>query len=86
IPIPSDPLWNMMQALYLVLNATKPNLTNECWLCYSIRPPYFEAVGIKNKVKWSNGSNPHECNWGENKNQTQGITMQSVTGKGRCIG
>lgn len=38
-----------------------------------------------NKIRWSNGTNPQECNWGE-RNHTRGITLQAVTGQGRCIG
>uniref|UniRef100_A0A8V5GQ87 Uncharacterized protein n=1 Tax=Melopsittacus undulatus TaxID=13146 RepID=A0A8V5GQ87_MELUD len=37
-----DPLWNLTQASYRALNESKPNLTEECWLCYNVRPPYFE--------------------------------------------
>lgn len=83
---PKDPLWNLMQASYLVLNHSKPNLTKECWLCYNIRPPYYEAIGRPNNVRWSNGSNPQECPWNDQQNYTQGITVQSVTGRGKCIG
>ncbi|NXF42418.1 ENV1 protein, partial [Nyctibius bracteatus] len=81
-----DPLWSLMEAMYRALNYTKPDLTEECWLCYNIRPPYFEAVGKPDQVRWSKGSNPRECPWDEQRNQTQGITIGSVTGKGRCIG
>ncbi|NXS74361.1 ENV2 protein, partial [Pandion haliaetus] len=80
-----DPLWSMMQTSYLALNSTRPDLTEDCWLCYNVRPPYFEAVGKTNKIRWSNGTNPQECDWGE-KNRTRGITLQMVTGQGRCIG
>uniref|UniRef100_A0A8V5GS63 Uncharacterized protein n=1 Tax=Melopsittacus undulatus TaxID=13146 RepID=A0A8V5GS63_MELUD len=80
-----DPLWNLMQASYHALNESKPNLTKECWLCYNIRPPYFEAIGKVGKIQWSNGSNPRECPWNDQKNHTQGITIQLVTGQGKCI-
>uniref|UniRef100_A0A663F1M2 Uncharacterized protein n=1 Tax=Aquila chrysaetos chrysaetos TaxID=223781 RepID=A0A663F1M2_AQUCH len=80
-----DPLWDMMQTSYLALNSTRPDLTEDCWLCYNVRPPYFEAIGKTSKIRWSNGTNPQECDWGE-KNRTRGITLQMVTGQGRCIG
>ncbi|NXC31885.1 ENV2 protein, partial [Campylorhamphus procurvoides] len=76
----------MMQTSYLALNKTRPNMTQDCWLCYNIRPPYFEAIGRPQKVSWSNGTNPRECKWDEQKNNTRGITLQMVTGNGRCIG
>ncbi|KAM6230470.1 retrovirus-related Env polyprotein from Fv-4 locus [Porphyrio hochstetteri] len=81
-----DPLWNLMQASYRALNESKPNLTEECWLCYNVRPPYFEAIGKPGKIQWSNGSNPRECPWDDQRNHTQGITIQLVTGQGKCIG
>ena len=81
-----DPLWDLMQASYRTLNESKPNLTKECWLCYNVRPPYFEAIGIPDRIQWSSGSNPQECPWDDQKNHTQGITIQLVTGQGKCIG
>ncbi|NXO00020.1 ENV2 protein, partial [Rhinopomastus cyanomelas] len=81
-----DPLWEIMQASYIALNNTKPNLTRECWLCYNVRPPYYEAVGQPDKIKWSNGTNPIECPWNDDKPNIQGLTLQHVTGKGKCIG
>uniref|UniRef100_A0A8D0G0W6 Envelope glycoprotein n=1 Tax=Strix occidentalis caurina TaxID=311401 RepID=A0A8D0G0W6_STROC len=81
-----DPLWNLMQASYRALNKSKPNLTEECWLCYNIRPPYFEAIGRPGRIRWSNGSNPRECPWNDQRNHMQGITIQFVTGQGKCIG
>ncbi|KFV03333.1 hypothetical protein N340_10317, partial [Tauraco erythrolophus] len=76
----------LMQASYRALNESKPNLTEECWLCYNTRPPYFEAIAKLGKIQWSNGSNPQECPWDELRNHTQGITIQLVTGQGKCIG
>uniref|UniRef100_A0A8V5GR10 Uncharacterized protein n=1 Tax=Melopsittacus undulatus TaxID=13146 RepID=A0A8V5GR10_MELUD len=81
-----DPLWDLMQASYRALNESQPNLTKECWLCYNVRPPYFEAIGRVGKIQWSSGSNPRECPWNDQKNHTQGITIQLVTGQGKCIG
>uniref|UniRef100_A0A672VA85 Envelope glycoprotein n=1 Tax=Strigops habroptila TaxID=2489341 RepID=A0A672VA85_STRHB len=75
-----------MQASYRALNESKPNLTEECWLCYNVGPPYFEAIGKPGRIQWSNGSNPRECPWDDQRNHTQGITIQLVTGQGKCIG
>ncbi|NXQ05509.1 ENV1 protein, partial [Vidua macroura] len=74
----------LMQAAYQVLNVTRPNITEQCWLCFDIKPPFYEAVGLNEKPKRVNGSNPPQCNWKDP--QTQGITLAAVTGKGRCIG
>uniref|UniRef100_A0A674GTV4 Envelope glycoprotein n=1 Tax=Taeniopygia guttata TaxID=59729 RepID=A0A674GTV4_TAEGU len=81
-----DPLWDLMQASYRALNESKPNLTKECWLCYNVRPPYFEVIGKPAKIQWSSGSNPRECPWNDQKNHAQGITIQLVTGQGKWIG
>ncbi|NXA84930.1 ENV1 protein, partial [Thryothorus ludovicianus] len=78
----------ILQASFEVLNRTYPNLTRECWLCYDIRPPFYEAVGTRAKIKRANGTNPGECKW-INKNVTNeapGITLPKVTGKGVCVG
>ncbi|NWI61871.1 ENV2 protein, partial [Calyptomena viridis] len=79
-----NPLWKLAQVSYQVLNATYPNLTRRCWLCYSVQPPFYEAIGVTSKPKRVNGTNPAQCLW--NKEQKQGITLAQVTGKGRCIG
>ncbi|NXM86434.1 ENV1 protein, partial [Oenanthe oenanthe] len=76
-------LWSLMYAAYQVLNATKPDLTEHCWLCFDIKPPFYEAIGVTEKARWSNGSNPTQCDC--KGTQTQGITLAAVTGKGRCI-
>ncbi|NWY08434.1 ENV2 protein, partial [Nothoprocta ornata] len=82
----NDPLWYLMQTSYVALNKSKPNLTEDCWLCYNVRPPYYEAIARADRVQWSNRTNPKECDWEEYRNGSQGITIQQVTGKGRCIG
>ncbi|NWV44563.1 ENV1 protein, partial [Grantiella picta] len=79
-------LWKMIQASYQVLNQTHPELTKECWLCYSIRPPYYEAIGHLGNVTEKNGTNPPECQWEKRDKDAPGITLSSVTGKGICVG
>ncbi|XP_039946921.1 MLV-related proviral Env polyprotein-like [Hirundo rustica] len=79
-------LWKIMQASYQLLNITHPNLTQECWLCHSIRPPFYKGIGSTQKVRRINGTNPAQCLWKQNKTETKGVTLSQVTGKGRCIG
>lgn len=81
--IKDDPLWKLLNTTYQVLNSTNPNLIQHCWLCYDVKPPFYESVGVLLKIRRINGSNPSQCLWREKK---QGITMQYVSGKGRCIG
>ncbi|NWU91821.1 ENV1 protein, partial [Upupa epops] len=81
-------LWKIMQASFEVLNKTYPNLTKECWLCYDIRPPFYEAIGSTAKIKRVNGTNPKVCQW-ISRNITEdapGITISRVSGNGTCIG
>ncbi|KAF1539469.1 MLV-related proviral Env polyprotein, partial [Eudyptula albosignata] len=76
-------LWKMMQASYQLLNKTNLNLTEHCWLCYGIKPPFYEAVGIDDKAIRVNGSNPAQCVWDIEK---QRITLVEVVGSGVCVG
>ncbi|NXA84731.1 ENV1 protein, partial [Thryothorus ludovicianus] len=78
-----NPLWKLLNITYQVLNSTNLNVTQHCWLCYDIEPPFYESVGVHVKAKRVNGSNPSQCLWGDKK---QGLTMQYESGKGRCIG
>uniref|UniRef100_A0A8B9F2A0 Envelope glycoprotein n=1 Tax=Amazona collaria TaxID=241587 RepID=A0A8B9F2A0_9PSIT len=77
------PLWNLMEATFQVLKQAHPNLTKHCWLCYSVMPPYYKAIVVDSQPDHTTGNNPTECNW---QNNTQGISLSQVTGKGRCIG
>ncbi|NWQ87466.1 ENV1 protein, partial [Burhinus bistriatus] len=76
-----NPLWKMMQASYQVLNKTNPNLTERCWLCYGINPPFYEAVGVSDAPIRANSLNPAQCIWDTEK---QGITLAQVVGSGVC--
>ncbi|NWV72307.1 ENV2 protein, partial [Malurus elegans] len=79
-------LWRLMVASYKILNNTHPNLTKHCWLCYNNRPPFYEAIGVTEKARRINGSNPAQCSWKAGKESTPGITIAQVSGKGKCIG
>ncbi|NWS17322.1 ENV2 protein, partial [Pachyramphus minor] len=74
----------ILQASYHVLNHTNPNITKHCWLCYDIKPPFYEAIGIISETKKIESINPTECFWNEEKRQ--GITMSQISGMRRCIG
>ncbi|XP_059693756.1 endogenous retrovirus group S71 member 1 Env polyprotein-like [Haemorhous mexicanus] len=56
-----DNLWKILQATFKVLNETHPNLTSDCWLCYTLKPPFYEAIRITAKAKRINGTNPARC-------------------------
>ncbi|XP_032913459.1 MLV-related proviral Env polyprotein-like [Catharus ustulatus] len=79
-------LWKVMQATFKVLNDTYPNITKECWLCYMVKPPFYEAIGSTAEHRWVNGTNPRECLWRKEQDNTPGISLAQVRGKGRCVG
>ncbi|NWX25075.1 ENV2 protein, partial [Aegotheles bennettii] len=79
----NEPLWAVMQAAYRALNETNPNITTACWLCYDVKPPFYEGIAVSSPLNTSGEDNPPECNWGEQK---AGITLQQVRGKGWCVG
>ena len=68
---------------YGALNHSSPNATQSCWLCYTLNPPYYEAVGLNATYNLSTLSNPLQCSWGDRK---VGLTMKEVWGSGTCLG
>ncbi|NXN95295.1 ENV1 protein, partial [Rhinopomastus cyanomelas] len=78
------PLWELLNSTYQLLNSTNPNMTANCWLCYDVRPPFYEGVGIPSKPELVSGSNPPRCLW--NATSNPGVTMQHILGQGRCVG
>ncbi|NXF70422.1 ENV2 protein, partial [Ciccaba nigrolineata] len=81
--IESNPLWRLVQTAYQALNSTNPNTTLGCWLCYDVRPPLYEGIGLNVTYSLSNEASPEQCKWNKKK---IGLTMQQVRGKGTCIG
>uniref|UniRef100_A0A674GKU5 Envelope glycoprotein n=1 Tax=Taeniopygia guttata TaxID=59729 RepID=A0A674GKU5_TAEGU len=78
-----NPIFRMLEATFLTLNETKPNLTNSCWLCYDIKPPFYEGIALDTPFSYSSASAPHQCRWDTPR---RGITLSQITGQGRCFG
>ena len=74
-------LIDLLGRLRMELNASQPNLTKTCWLCYSIAPPYSEGLEVRATVSMMADIN--HCWWQQSK---QGLTLEQVTGQGLCIG
>ncbi|NXR13156.1 ENV1 protein, partial [Semnornis frantzii] len=72
----------MMQASYQVLNTTNPNLMEHCWLCYGIKPPLYEAVGLSDTSGQANSTNPAQCDW---HTENQSIMLTQVVRSGMCV-
>ena len=83
MPPPTDPLIKMISSAYLTLNASYPDLTNGCWLCYNIRPPYYEAVAFSSGFNVT--ADVSACRW-QQQPGTGHLTVSSITGIGTCIG
>uniref|UniRef100_A0A673T6R9 Uncharacterized protein n=1 Tax=Suricata suricatta TaxID=37032 RepID=A0A673T6R9_SURSU len=79
----TNSLLTLLTATYKTLNLTNPNLTKACWLCYDIKPPFYEAIGLMAPFNLSNDKSPVACKWDR---KGPGLTFQVVTGIGTCIG
>ncbi|NXY16117.1 ENV2 protein, partial [Atrichornis clamosus] len=82
---PED-LWKLITSSYHALNATNPNLTEHCWLCYNSKPPFYDAIAISGEGNKSDSINPAQCGWRKSLELRAGITLAQVTGSGTCIG
>uniref|UniRef100_A0A8U8BB77 Uncharacterized protein n=1 Tax=Geospiza parvula TaxID=87175 RepID=A0A8U8BB77_GEOPR len=40
----TDPILGMLEAIFLSLKESNPNLTDSCCLCYDVKPPFDEGV------------------------------------------
>ncbi|NXR82313.1 ENV2 protein, partial [Pycnonotus jocosus] len=69
-----------------ISNKTNPQLTKECWLCFNMRPPFYETISVPWEAECVNGTNPAQCLWRKGKDTTIGLTLSQITGKRRCIG
>ncbi|XP_047373772.1 LOW QUALITY PROTEIN: uncharacterized protein LOC124959244 [Sciurus carolinensis] len=76
----AHPLLSLLSRSFLVLNATYPNWTRSCWLCYDTVPPYYEGVAVQAHVTTS--TKLQDCRW----RSTQSLTLEQVSGQGLCLG
>uniref|UniRef100_A0A8U8AM62 Uncharacterized protein n=1 Tax=Geospiza parvula TaxID=87175 RepID=A0A8U8AM62_GEOPR len=68
----TDPILRILEATFLSLNESNPNLTDSCWL-FALDTPF----------RYSTAKAPHQCRWDTPR---KGITLSQVTGRGRCFG
>ena len=73
----------MISLAYLTLNASRPDLTNGCWLYYNIRLPYYEAVAFS--LEFNMTADVSACRWQQQPGAGR-LTVGSITGIGTCIG
>uniref|UniRef100_A0A8C9CAV5 Envelope protein n=1 Tax=Phocoena sinus TaxID=42100 RepID=A0A8C9CAV5_PHOSS len=79
---PRDRMLSLVQAAFEVLNATNPEATKSCWLCYAAPPPYYDAIGYNSN--YNNVNTPDQCRWKQEGNSK--LTLASVLGNGTCVG
>ena len=63
IPEGIDSLWKLLTAAYEALNRSDPEATRACWLCYDIKPPFYEAIGLPAPFSQSDEDSPAACKW-----------------------
>ncbi|NXK94853.1 ENV1 protein, partial [Formicarius rufipectus] len=78
-----NPLWEMMEASFKVLNASHSNFTEHCWLCFGARPPFYETIGVDTMPTQETSINPTQCDWNTKREK---ITLTQVKGKAVCMG
>ncbi|NWQ84980.1 ENV1 protein, partial [Oceanites oceanicus] len=78
-----ESIFRLVEASFNSLNQSNPNLTNPCWLCYDIKPPFYEAIALNTSFSYSMADNPSQCRWDTPQRR---ITLNYVTGQGVCFG
>ncbi|NXQ49215.1 ENV2 protein, partial [Catharus fuscescens] len=77
-----DPFLGVLNATFVSLNQSNPNLTRSCWLCYDAEPPFYEGVVLNVPFNYSRAKNPHQCRWDTPQG---GITLNQATDQGKCF-
>lgn len=76
-----DRLLNLVQGVFLTLNYTNPNKTQECWLCLVSRPPYYEGMAVTGNLTNQTTAPSAYASGPQHK-----LTLSEVSGQGLCIG
>ncbi|NXO30381.1 ENV2 protein, partial [Cisticola juncidis] len=80
---PYNPFLSVLNASFLSLNQSIPNLMSSCWLCNDAKPPFYEGVALNVSFSYPAAANPPQCRWDTPR---RGITLSQVTGQGKCFG
>uniref|UniRef100_A0A5F8GDY3 Retroviral envelope protein GP41-like domain-containing protein n=1 Tax=Monodelphis domestica TaxID=13616 RepID=A0A5F8GDY3_MONDO len=86
-PVAHNPYLPLLQASFLALNHSSPNLTEHCWLCLVASPPYYEAFGLNASCDVSQEDDPLQCRWSNRGpgNPGHSLTLSAVIGRGNCV-
>jgi hypothetical protein len=75
-------IFNLVRGAFYALNRTDPSATEDCWLCLSLGPPYYEGIAFNGD--FNRTSSHTSCSWGTGQKLT--LTEVSVRNPGHCIG
>lgn len=76
-----DPLLALVNSSFFLLRTflNDSTKTNNCWLCLSNVPPFYDAIASSEPI--SNSTSDARCRW-----NTSSITISSIKGQGCCLG
>lgn len=72
--------WDLLWAIYRVLNVSRSKLTIECQLCLDIKPPYYEGIAIPGNYT---STESKACCWQDLGNGR--LTLGLVKRNGFCV-
>ena len=75
-------MFNLVRGAFYALNRTNPDATEDCWLCLSSGPPYYEGIAFNGD--FNKTSSHTSCSWGTGQKLT--LTKVSARNPGLCIG
>lgn len=72
---------SMVNASALVLQSLNNSRYQECWICFSPRPPFYEGMLTFENLTFTNET--PSLRW--HSVNHEGLTLSQVSGKGLCI-
>ncbi|XP_021010244.1 MLV-related proviral Env polyprotein-like [Mus caroli] len=81
-PSTGQRMFNLVRGAFYALNRTNPDATEDCWLCLSSGPPYYEGIAFDGD--FNKTSSHASCSWGTGQKLT--LTEVSARNLGLCIG
>lgn len=85
LPVPN---WTqsfcLVEAIYQVLNISKPEVTQSCWLCLDSRPLFYDGIALVGN--FSTETDSSKCGWSQGSfERAPRVTLQALTGQGLCV-
>ncbi|XP_012922858.1 endogenous retrovirus group S71 member 1 Env polyprotein-like [Heterocephalus glaber] len=67
----------MLDAMFMVLNGSNNNVTNECWMCLNPKPPYYIGIAINGTYTETSQDG---CDWKQMR-----LSIGDIHGRGSCV-